>query len=134
MNKRLAAEIILGVVLGLMLALCVALAHGLPTQVQPKEGVVIDLQADTVLHGNLVDEKILGDERAAFTNIRIVPWNKPLLYDFSVLLCGYQGEELQVQNPVEIEFEVQSHRMYEGIGCHRLVKVQHWTPPVTKGW
>lgn len=88
-----------------------------------------------VLHGSAIDGKMLGDENQAFTNIRFSIYGRELFYDESVLFCDYVGDQFfGMTGPIEVRYEVIAHRTYEGVGCHKLLSVAHWSPPKQKGW
>lgn len=129
--KRLTAKLVLGVVLGLFLAMCLVFARATTKSPQPPSHAVVENNDYyMVLRGNIIEARVLGTPESMMTNIRVQPWGKPLLFDQSVLLCGFQGEALNgLHNPVELKVDAVSHRMFEGVGCHELIGVKHWTPP-----
>jgi hypothetical protein len=57
--------------------------------------------------------------------VRIQPAGTYALFTEDLLLCGYPVDKFVGKaNPVVLTYEVQAHKMIEGIGCHRLINVQ----------
>jgi len=103
---------------------------------QPNDRVIESVDQIAIERGAILPtSQGVGTQENPFLNIRIQPYGSPLLQEDSILLCGYPIEEFRgMTGPVEIRFEARAHRMFEGIGCHELISVDHWTPPQQKGW
>jgi hypothetical protein len=65
--------------------------------------------------------------------VRIQPAGTYYLFTEDLLLCGYPVDRFVGKaNPVVLTYEVQAHKMIEGVGCHRLINVQEIKLPKEK--
>lgn len=131
MNRLLTA---LYVVAWVLLACWAAHAETRTPHVYTENRIQESINEIETIRGGLIDGKILGTADNMFTNVRFQPYYRPLLYDQTVLFCGFVDQFNGMTGLVEVKFNAVSHRMFEGVGCHDLISVEKWTPPPQKGW
>jgi hypothetical protein len=83
-----------------------------------KSNPLMYLAASLSTNGNAVDE-IDGN-----LNLRLKPVGTYMLYDESILFCGYPTDKFEgVKEPFLLTYERVSHHNVQGVGCHNLVRV-----------
>jgi len=84
--------------------------------------------------GQLVGGAILGTGHNEYTAIIVQPYKTYSLYTEELLLCGNEADRLNGRpGPIILTYERVDHRMFEGVGCHRLVDVMDVKAESAKG-
>ena len=127
MKKIIASLVALALTFLIIAAVLIATGHAsIAAPRTPEHKVVEDLSQITIIHGFVLDVKLLGTEEDIYTNVRIRMYGVP--QDVSLLFCGYQGDDIAF-GPMELRFQTASPRKYQGIGCFTLISAKRWEDP-----
>jgi len=80
---------------------------------------------NTYLAGEYVNAVVVGDGKGVV--MRVQPIGTYQLFTQDILLCteGLPEKFLDKKSPFLLTYETQAHVLVEGLGCHRLVRVDN---------
>ena len=108
MRKVVASLVVLALTFLVLAAVLIATGHASTTAPRtPERPIAEDLRQIAVVHGFVLDVKLLGTEESMFTNVRIRLYGVP--QDVSILFCGYQGDDISF-GPMELKFKLRHLR------------------------
>lgn len=117
-------------IFGILVVITVAIStgHCTPTKVHTNSLGVTMYQdnPNAYLEGAILGGSIVGSGHNIGTNLRLQPSHTYSLFTQELLICGGPSEELakaSIGGPLVLTYEVQAHRMVNGIGCHDLVGI-----------
>lgn len=123
------AILFLFIALAFLVSIAILIASGNASTTYPRvpeRPIAEDLSQIAVIHGFVLDVKLLGTQEDIYTNVRIRMYGVP--QDVSILFCGYQGDSISF-GPMELRFQTAAPKKYQGIGCFTLISVKRWEDP-----
>ena len=127
MRKIVASLVVLALTFLVLTAVLIATGHASTAAPRtPERPVAENLSQIAVVHGFVLDVKLLGTQEDIYTNVRIRMYGVP--QDVSLLFCGYQGDDISF-GPMELRFQTASPKKYQGIGCFTLISAKRWEDP-----
>ena len=122
MKKVVASLIILALTFLTIAAVLIATGHAETTKPRPNTlGVLQEVTNPwTYIMGLPIDGQVLEGK---YTNVRIVPYAAPGLFDESILFCGDVSEAFRHAGVVVVTYRTQASRLYRGVACHTLLDI-----------